>query len=410
MAFLSLGRINKNIIPVIIGCIFCFLNRLLNQYKGTKLFENPVLTNIYISSSKLLGIIPLIISKIRSKSKIDSTNVVFFENNDTRNSTITATMIRNIDKKEKKHFIIKGKWALIFLTSIIFFFNQFLYVLTIKIKSNTTIFNILITSIFYYIILKNKLYRHHYVSVVLIIIIGVTIDLILGNLQVDANNNLLLLLLRFPREILYSLSCVIDKYIMEKKFGTVYELIVANGIINLVILLIFAIFDYNFGWLDNYNDYFNNFNSTELLVALGVIITQFGLNLFILISNKSNSPCHIFIIFIFGQLSFYLNFSGISILILFFLLIILFCSCIFNEIIELNFCGLSENTKRNIIIRAQMEEEDMLNDKNNIYDIMVDGKEEFSIKDEHFMPKELEEKEDNEEKEENDENEENMRF
>ena len=52
----------------------------------------------------------------------------------------------------------------------------------------------------------------------------------------------------------------------------------------------------------------------------------------------------------------------------------------------------------------------MLNDKNNIYDIMVDGKEEFSIKDEHFMPKELEEKEDNEEKEENDENEENMRF
>ena len=92
------------------------------------------------------------------------------------------------------------------------------------------------------------------------------------------------------------------------------------------------------------------------------------------------------------------------------LIIILFCSCIFNEIIELNFCGLSENTKRNIIIRAQMEEEDMLNDKNNIYDIMVDGKEEFSIKDEHFMPKELEEKEDNEEKEENDENEENIRF
>ena len=127
--------------------------------------------------------------------------------------------------------------------------------------------------------------------------------------------------------------------ISDEKCVTVYELIVANGIINLVILLIFAIFDYNFGWLDNYNDYFNNFNSTELLVALGVIITQFGLNLFILISNKSNSPCHIFIIFIFGQLSFYLNFSGISILILFFLIIILFCSCIFNEIIELNFCG-----------------------------------------------------------------------
>ena len=30
-------------------------------------------------------------------------------------------------------------------------------------------------------------------------------------------------------------------------------------------------------------------------------------------------------------------------------------SLIFNEIIELNFCGLSDNTKKNIIIRADDE-------------------------------------------------------
>ena len=30
-------------------------------------------------------------------------------------------------------------------------------------------------------------------------------------------------------------------------------------------------------------------------------------------------------------------------------------SLIFNEIIEINFCGLSDNTKRNIILRAEKE-------------------------------------------------------
>ena len=35
---------------------------------------------------------------------------------------------------------------------------------------------------------------------------------------------------------------------------------------------------------------------------------------------------------------------------------ILFFSLIFNEIIEINFFGLSDNTKKNIIQRAQNEE------------------------------------------------------
>ena len=164
MAFIGIGTLNKNIIPVIIGCIFCFLNRLLNQYKGTILFDNKMMTNIFISSSKLIGIIPLIISKVRSKKQFFTANLDDFNDIEAINNTDA----KKAKYKNKKNKITKGKWAYIFLSSIIFFFNQILFVITIKIKSNTTIFNILITSVFYYIILKNKLYRHHYVSVVLI--------------------------------------------------------------------------------------------------------------------------------------------------------------------------------------------------------------------------------------------------
>ena len=69
---------------------------------------------------------------------------------------------------------------------------------------------------FYYLIFKIKLYKHHYFSMVLIVLIGIFIDLFLGNLQKDITNNFLLLLLRFLREILHSSDYVILKYPMEK--------------------------------------------------------------------------------------------------------------------------------------------------------------------------------------------------
>ena len=60
------------------------------------------------------------------------------------------------------------------------------------------------------------LYKHHYISIALIIILGFIIDLVFENLQNDISNNLLPLCLRFLREIIKSLHDVIDKYLMEK--------------------------------------------------------------------------------------------------------------------------------------------------------------------------------------------------
>ena len=73
MALISLGNLDKNLIPIIIGCVFCFLNRLLNQYEGTKLFENVILTNLFIFFGGFFTIIPLIILKVRAKGANGST-------------------------------------------------------------------------------------------------------------------------------------------------------------------------------------------------------------------------------------------------------------------------------------------------------------------------------------------------
>ena len=86
------------------------------------------------------------------------------------------------------------------------------------------------------------------------------------------------------------------------------------------------------------------------------------MNLCILLTNKYYSPCHIFIIFVCGQLAIYVNidFSWKMIVVIICLLFILFFSLIFNEIFEINVCGLSDNTKRNISKRAIADEEDII--------------------------------------------------
>ena len=108
-----------------------------------------------------------------------------------------------------------------------------------------------------------------------------------------------------------------------------------------------------------------------------MIFTQLGINLTTLFTAKNNSPCHVFIIFVFGQLAYYVkieSFENIHIIIIILLVIILFLSLIFNEIIEINIFGLSYNTKRNIVDRAikeceqksEISDEDRENDYNLI--------------------------------------------
>ena len=97
MAFIGLGKIDKSLTSIIIGCVFCFLNRIINQYDGTLLFGNIIITNIFIAFSDLFTIIPYLILKKRSK-KIKSTDI--------QNTKINLEYIytgRNFEN-------IQGKW------------------------------------------------------------------------------------------------------------------------------------------------------------------------------------------------------------------------------------------------------------------------------------------------------------
>ena len=104
-------------------------------------------------------------------------------------------------------------------------------------------------------------------------------------------------------------------------------------------------------------------------MLIGYIITQLGLYVGALFTNKNNTPCHIFIIYVFGQIALYMDFSINSIAVIICTIFILFMSLIFNEIIEINFCGLSENTKKNILNRVLGEESNI---KQNYDDVLIE--------------------------------------
>ena len=346
MAFINLGKINKNLIPIVVGSVFCILNRFLTQYEGTLLFHHTIITIIITAFAQLFSIIPHIILKIKLKKEKPDNNKIINNNNDLYIYTAYNTEI-------VKH---KGKYIL--FSALLFFVQSIFFSLSFEIKSNTWILFILVASIFCYLILKFRLFKHHYLSMILIILIGIIIDLVSENLQNDFSNNLTNFILRLLREIIFSLHHVVDKYIMNTKFVSIYEICFYDGLFDIILFGLFSIFDYYFFHLDSYDEYFNNFNGVELLVVFGQIITQFGMGLSTFLTIKNNSPCHVFIIYVFGQMG-YLKFTKENTIVFICLILMLFLSLIFNEIIELNFWGLSHNTKRNIIERA-VSNEDLL--------------------------------------------------
>ena len=361
MAFIGFGKIDKNIIALILGCVFCILNRLLNSLCKTELFNNVVLTNIFISFANTLIIIPFIVYRIISKKNDKNIKNEDLNINDENKDLGEIKKIEYIYNGNDYNEDLPGKIKYTIFIALIFFANYYLFICTIKIKSNTWIIYIVFSPIFYFIIFKSKLYRHHYLSICLILIFGVIIDVVVKNFKKDIENFIEKFLLCFLRVILLSFDYVLIKFTMEKKCVSPYILGMYNGLINLVLFIIFGILDYYVCKIYDYSGYFNNFNKYKLLTLLGMMITQLGLYTSLFFIDKNQSPCHIFIVFVFGQFGYiFSNLKSIAdggkiAVIIICLILILFFSLVFNEIIELRFFGFAFNTKRNIIERSETE-------------------------------------------------------
>ena len=208
MKYISFGYIDKKFLIPVFGGIICLLFEFFIQYnpKIGKMGENPFIRSIYITIGMILAFIPLLIVKQKSKAA----NKIY-------NEQILQSELYN--KLKDSNDVIKKtkckKFRFIFYITIFDFIDTLLFNLfMINFVYNFWIFDITFMSLFSFIILKTKYYKHQFISMIAIVALGIGLNII-GYFKFDKTGEQLKFLnifIKFISEICFSLMAVLVKY------------------------------------------------------------------------------------------------------------------------------------------------------------------------------------------------------
>ena len=349
---ISFGKLDKNILYPIAAGILKFNFKIILPH--THLIDHPLILSVCSSFGMSLSLFLLLIYKWRSRSKLNRYKTDNNKNNEpTKKKTLEIELEYNNQYKE----LTTDKFRFIFLSAILdFILTIMVYCFCINFKLNLWMFDILFICMFSHVILKSKFYKHQYLCLMIIVILGIIINIDLYFYQNEIKTDIIEVVIKYFSEIIFSLCVVLNKFTIEKKFASPYEICFIQGVINLFLYIICLLI---FKDLDDFFSYWNEINNIEVYLFLILMFIQFIFNLFIFITLKKFTVCHILIIIVIAELEPFCrdlvhnNFNSIIIIIEF--ICILFILLIFNEIIEINCCGLQKNTKKNIIKRAEIE-------------------------------------------------------
>jgi len=356
--FIAVGTINKYIIFAIIGGIFKLIPDILLFDVETNINSHPFILSLNSGLGMCLSLFPFIIEKIISKplEKKDANNE---ENKLLRESHYSEHL------KKIKYF----KYLLILTSGALDFLQRFLvYYFLDEVKSNFWIFDVIFLSLFSYFILKTKLYIHQYISLLAILFLGVVQNII--NLY-DKAPNIGKLIAQFSAEVVFTFNIVLNKYEMEKYFCSPFEISFYQGLFVLILNIILLTFTKE----DNFFDYYDNLDYKEIWVFILFMFSKLSFNIFGLLTNKYFTPSHVNILLIIGQISFSFKYKNDYKLYLTAVIFcfVLFLLLVFTEIIELNFCGLQQYTKKSITERSIRQT--LLDSKNEFYDDLMSEEE-----------------------------------
>ena len=370
---ISFGSFDKThiifqFIPIIVLIIDNTLYYQREDY-GIDFYNHIFIQHITHSLGKACSFIPLII--------------LLFKNKNLDNEIANKKTIYKKEYLEKYKKIRCQKFSFILLSVVLDFIINLLSLWSAicfgSPQFDLFLFDIIVLSILAKIFLRIKLYKHQYLSILVIFIVGVIKNLVSFN---SNQITLITTIISFVREIINCINILLYKYIMEYTFCSTYELCFYDGIFSLILYVIgigiftnieidseksiqgFTFVNYTGNYyVDNFHEYMDELSDTrEIVVVLINIFIYFFYYLFPLLVIKNYSVFHYLIIFIFNKFGvfFYFNArhsdtSSTSNIILnvIYLLIVLIMYLIFNEYIEINCYGLSKDTKRNIALRAR---------------------------------------------------------
>ena len=359
----GIGKLNKKLILIILGVFIYSASMIIEENSLFFADENlhPILYCLIYSLGLSLSFILLLIYKRRNKNKSRMNSEKIEQNYPNAPAN---------NKEQEKGISAKNKFLMILFVSSIDYIAMFLssyFWITEKNYINTWPVNIIFMTLFSYWILKTKLYKHHYLAIATIIIFGIIYNIIMDvftyeNITKNYKNYISF----FFTEILFSLNYFLIKYFMHIKYMISYEILFYEGVFELTLGIITYIITTSINKLDNFIDFCKEIkeNPLQVLVIIGLIIINFLYNTFLFIIIDAFSPFHIFlsnvlsefIVFIYTFFEFNENYDYTKIILGFILLILcLFMILVYIEIIELNFCGLSNMTIKNIELRARLD-------------------------------------------------------
>ena len=378
MKLITLGECDKNLIYPLFGGISKFIVNLILYFfpDGAELNKHPFMLGINAGFGMSLAVFPYIYLERYSESHKKEKQI--------KNKSLEEIKKRNNPK------IKKEKYLIIFLCALMDFVQKVLvFIFHYSITNNIWIFNIVFLNVFTYMLYKTPIYKHHLLSMGIMILFGIGLNVV--NLYSMKKEDLSILFLSMFIEIIYSMAIVLAKYGMDYKFCSPFEITFYEGIFALIFNIIFLIIstnvplDKNFKYnnllkvseykgkkyIDNFYTYTEHLDFIEILLFIVTMIGRVLFNLFSHITIKNFTSSHVILLLIMGEISLdwaekktsdVLITAGIFIVELFMLLV--FC-----ELIELNFCGLEENTKRNIKERAKLAQYDQNDDSRDSKEI-----------------------------------------
>ena len=254
-------------------------------------------------------------------------------------------------------------------------------------------------------VLKYKYFKHHIISLVVSLTFGMVSYMILIDFKFK---NYIVLIIRCFQAVVEALYICYQKYMMEKFYYPYWNIALVSGIViffpSLCGIIIVNILKINIKSV-SITSYFNNgnigLNIIKLLLVFILHIIMSPLTILIIFYFRSN-----FILIVFLLTSIIQNIIDNSdnlnkLICIPFHLVQIFALLVYLEIIELNFCGLNKNTKRNIDLRAK---EDLLDvgrdstldinciDIDNDYGIEIPDKDENKIESDNNIKEEITEK------------------
>ena len=377
-------------LKLLIPLIFPIFKRIEDYSKKAYIKEeNQLFKTFRYFLSYIFAFIPFLIIKFRTKNANEKNKILEInkiDTNSTRNFTITNSIII---LKEKKIQLRKLK-SFLFLFSLCIlglfcYFYRFLFEITEFAEEKQSIgifFEIADYVVLSRFILKQKLYKHNFVSAGIISAI-LMILFIISFPYIETKYIFRSFAYYFFFSLCFGSYDILGKRYMINFFVSPYYLMFIIGSINVILMIIYELFAYFLnpdvsGIIIGFKNNVDNIGKFFLFI-LDIFLEGIW-NLGIWLTVYYLTPCHYFISEYISEYVYYMIsaleslegfYSKINIAIFSISYFInFFCCLVFNEVIILNFFGLDFNTKKRIEQRIN-EEKNILN-KINMIEISED--------------------------------------